>query len=99
MYRVSVLYPNGPNITFNFDYYISKHVPFVAALVGRRIEVRRGLSLPTGAPAAFICIATIFIDSVEQFQTVLAQHGAEIMGDIPNYTNSVPVVQFDEVLQ
>jgi len=28
----------------------------------------------------------------------MAQHGAQIMGDIPNYTNIEPLNQIDEVL-
>lgn len=98
MQRVTVLYPNGTDTRFDFDYYLSKHVPWVAGLVGQKIEVRRGISSPTGSPAAFVCIATIFVNSVEEFQSVLAEHGAKIFADIPNYTNSEPVVQFDEVL-
>jgi uncharacterized protein (TIGR02118 family) len=99
MQRVTVLYPNGTDTRFDFDYYLSKHVPWVAGLVGQKIEVRRGISSPTGSPAAFVCIATIFVNSLEEFQDVLAQHGAKIFADIPNYTNSQPIVQFDEVLQ
>jgi uncharacterized protein (TIGR02118 family) len=99
MQRVTVLYPNGADVKFDFDYYLAKHVPWVAGLVGQKIEVRRGISSPDGSPAAFLCIATIFVNSVEQFQAVLAQYGPKIMADIPNYTNSVPLLQFDEVLQ
>ncbi|MGC2198138.1 MAG: EthD family reductase [Terriglobales bacterium] len=99
MQRVTVLYPNGADTRFDFDYYLKKHVPWVAGLAGQKIEVRRGLSSPTGSPAAFVCIATIFVNSVEEFQAVLAQHGAKIMADIPNYTNSEPILQFDEILQ
>ncbi len=99
MQRVTVLYPNGTDIKFDFDYYLAKHVPWVAGLVGQSIEVRRGISSPAGSPAAFVCIATIHIKSVAEWEAVLAQHGPQIMADIPNYTNSVPLLQFDEVLQ
>jgi uncharacterized protein (TIGR02118 family) len=99
MQRVTVLYPNGTDIKFDFDYYLAKHVPWVAGLVGQKIEVRRGISTPTGSPAAFVCIATIHIQSVAEWQAVLAQHGAQIMADIPNYTNSEPLLQIDEVVR
>jgi uncharacterized protein (TIGR02118 family) len=99
MQRVTVLYPNGADVKFDFDYYLAKHVPWVARLVGQSIEVRRGLSSPTGSPAAFVCIATIHIPSLADWQSVLAQHGAQIMADIPNYTNSAPVIQIDEILR
>ena len=98
MHRVTVAYPNKADAKFNFDYYMKKHIPFVAGLVGRSIEVRRGISSATGSPAAFVCVATIPIDSVAAFQAVLAQYGAEIFADIPNYTNIEPIVQFDEIV-
>jgi hypothetical protein len=42
--------------------------------------------------------ASIHINSIEEFQTMFAKHGAEIMADIPNYTNVEPAIQSDEVL-
>ena len=39
-----------------------------------------------------------FCDSVESFQTGFGPHAAEIMGDIPNYTDLPPVVQISEVV-
>jgi uncharacterized protein (TIGR02118 family) len=98
MQRVTVAYPNKTDARFDFDYYMKKHIPFVAKLVGKSIEVRRGISSTTGSPAAFVCVAAIPIDSVAAFQTVMAQHGAEILADIPNYTNIEPIIQFDEIL-
>jgi hypothetical protein len=29
---------------------------------------------------------------------MLSQHGAEILADIPKYTNIEPIIQFDEIL-
>jgi uncharacterized protein (TIGR02118 family) len=98
MQRVTVIYPNKEGATFNFEYYTRKHVPWVAGLVGKSIEVRRGISSASGSPAPFVCLATIQVDSIEEFQVVFAKHGAEILADIPNYTNIEPFVQFDEIL-
>jgi uncharacterized protein (TIGR02118 family) len=98
MQLVTVLYPAKNGATFNFEYYMAKHIPWVSGLVGNPIEVRRGLSSPTGAPAPFVCVATIRVNSLDEFKAVFAKHGAQIMADIANYTNIEPVVQFDEVL-
>jgi uncharacterized protein (TIGR02118 family) len=84
MQRVTVAYPNKTGAKFDFDYYMKKHIPFVAGLVGKSIEVGRGISSASGSPAAFVCVAAIPIDSVAAFQAILAQHGAEIFADIPN---------------
>jgi len=98
MERVTVVYPNKNDATFDFDYYMKKHVPWVAKLTGNKIEVRRGISSAAGSSAPFVCVATILIDSVAEFQAVFAQHGAEILADVPKYTNIEPIVQFDEIL-
>ena len=78
MQRVTVLYPNKEGSQFDFDYYMKKHIPWVAGLVGRSIEVRRGLSSATGGPAPFTCLATIQVNTIDEFQAVFAKHGAEI---------------------
>jgi hypothetical protein len=30
MFKVSILYPNGEDKTFDMDYYVQKHMPMVA---------------------------------------------------------------------
>jgi uncharacterized protein (TIGR02118 family) len=96
--RVAVIYPNKEGSRFDFDYYMKKHIPWVASIVGKHIEVRRGISTAAGSAVQFVCVATIPIDSIPEFQAMFAQHGSKILADIPNYTNIEPVVQFDEVL-
>ena len=41
---------------------------------------------------AFIC------DSAEGFEAAVQKHSAEIRGDIANYTDIAPVVQFSEIV-
>ncbi len=96
--RVTVIYPAKEGWKFDFDYYTKRHVPFVSKLFGKGIEVRRGISSATGSAAPYVCVATILTDTVSEFQTVFAKHGAEILGDVSNYTNIEPVVQLDEVV-
>ena len=40
----------------------------------------------------------IFCDSTEAFQKGFGPHSAEILGDIPNYTDLTPVIQISEVV-
>ena len=96
--RVTVVYPNKDGSKFDFDYYTQKHVPWVAKLAGKSIEVRRGISSAAGSAAPYVCVATIPINSIAEFQAMFAKHGAEILADVQNYTNIEPVVQFDEVV-
>lgn len=97
MRYVTVTYPNKDGATFDFQYYMEKHIPMATAMFGAAIEVRKGVASLAGAPA-FLCIAAIPIRSVEEFQAVMAQRGGELLADIPNYTNVEPIVQFDEVV-
>jgi uncharacterized protein (TIGR02118 family) len=98
MRYVSVMYPNRDGVKFDFDYYLGKHIPMASRLLGSPIEVCKGIATPTGAPPAFLCTARIRVNSMEEFQAAMAQHRAQIMGDIPNYCNLEPTVQIDEVM-
>ena len=102
MIKVSVLYPNGPDISFNHDYYRDSHMPMVKQLTGepcRGFAIEKGLA--GGAPgesAAYIAMGHLFFDSVEAFQGAFGPHAKQILGDIPNYTNAKPVIQISEVV-
>ena len=104
MIRISVFYPNGPEATFDHEYYRTSHCPMVAAKLQsyglQRVEIDKGLG--GGAPAEqapFVAIGHIIIDSVDSFQKGMAVHGQEIMRDVPNYTNITPQIQVSEVVQ
>jgi uncharacterized protein (TIGR02118 family) len=102
MYCATVAYPRKDGGKFDFDYYTKKHIPMVTGYLGAnniKTEIRKGIASPDGSPAYFVCIASIWIKSIEEFQSALGQHGEEIMGDIPNYTNLQPILQVDEVLE
>ena len=99
MERITVLYANKEGAHFDFDYYMKRHIPWVSGLFGRPIEVRRGISSAAGSQAPFVCLATILTTSTDEFKAVFSKDGAAILGDVPNYTNIEPIVQFDEVLE
>ena len=101
MIRVNVMYPRQAGGNFDYDYYLETHMPLVAERwrgVVRSMEVYRGLSGAGGADEPYVTIASLKFDSVEAFQQALDAHAAEIMGDIPNFTNIEPVVQVEEQL-
>ena len=98
MLYVMVLYPNQSGSKFDFDYYMKKHIPMVESLLNTSIAVSKGIATPNGTPIAFVCTARMRINSLEEFSTAFAKHGAQITGDIPNYTDIQPSVQIDEVL-
>jgi uncharacterized protein (TIGR02118 family) len=101
MYCVSIAYPQTAGACFDFSYYLEQHIPMVTGLLGDnclKSQARKGITAPDGSPAAFVCLATIWISSVDEFQATLAQHGASIIGDIANFTDIQPLLQIDEVL-
>ena len=101
MIKVSVLYPNGAGSRFDIVYYCEKHMPLVqkllgAALKGASVEQGIGGGAP-GAPPTYLAMGHLLFDSVEAFQGAFGQHGPALMRDIPNYTNTQPVIQVSEV--
>ncbi len=100
MIKVSVLYPNSPGATFDMAYYTSKHLPLVQKRVAtcKGIAAEKGISGGTpGSAPTYIAMGHLLFDSVEDFQSGFNPHAAEILGDIPNYTNIQPVLQISEV--
>jgi len=102
MIRVSVLYANGPGVRFDHDYYRDRHMPLLKSRMGdacKHYTVDRGLA--GGAPgsaAPFVAACHIHCDSLASFQAGFGPHAAEILADIPNYTDVTPVVQISEVV-
>jgi len=64
----------------------------------RGVTVERGLSGVTpDSPPTYIAICHFFFDSTDAFMQAFLPHAEALQGDIPNYTNSEPVIQFSEV--
>jgi uncharacterized protein (TIGR02118 family) len=102
MIRVTVLYPKSADSRFDMDYYLNKHTPMVIdrlmPLGLLRLEVDEGLGgLGPDQPPAYTVIAYLIFENVEALQKGLAAHGAEIMGDIANYTNVQPQIQINRI--
>ena len=101
MIKVSVLYPNTSGVRFDMAYYLEHHMPMVRDLMGgvlKGMNVEQGLAGgQPGVPAPYIAMGHLLFDSVEAFQTAFAQHGAPILADIPNYTNTQPTLQVSQV--
>jgi uncharacterized protein (TIGR02118 family) len=101
MIKVSVMYPNTSDATFDIDYYCNTHMTLVVGLLGETLKsshVDYGLAGGTpDEPAAFIAMGHLIFDSVESFQNAFGPHAEQIMADIPNYTNIEPQIQISEI--
>lgn len=97
---VTVLYPSGQDITFDFEYYKNKHLTTIMDLYGtsiRKFELRRGLPAPDGSRPTYVATISIWIADLEAFAAAGEQHRQTLIDDVPNFTNGFPVIQTDEV--
>jgi len=102
MIKVNVMYPYTEGARFDHAYYRDRHMPMVKTRLGSACAyytVEKGLAgRAPGAPPAFVAMCAFICDSVEGYQAATQEHGAEIRGDIANYTDIAPVIQFSEVV-
>ena len=102
MTKVSVLYANGEGKTFDMDYYVNKHMPLVAELLGDALKdstIEKGLGgAAPGSLAPFAGMGNMYFDSVKEFGKAFGPNAEKIMSDLPNFTNIEPVVQISEVV-
>ena len=101
MIKVSAFYPNSPDAEFDMNYYMGKHIPMVRQKMGpacKNAAVELGLAGGTpGMAATYIAMGHLYFDSVDTFLAAFSPHAGDILGDIPNYTNTRPVIQISEV--
>jgi len=102
MIKVSVMYPYAAGARFDHDYYRDKHLPMVKSKMGAHCKyytIDKGLAGGTpGTAPTYIGMCHIFSESVDAFQAGFGPHVAEIMADIPNYTDLTPTIQISEVV-
>jgi len=98
MHSLTVLYPNKEGATFDFEYYMQKHIPLANGLLGHAFKVTKGIASAQGGQPAFVCTARMEIGTIDEFLPVLVLHVGTLTHDIPNYTNVEPVIQFEELL-
>jgi uncharacterized protein (TIGR02118 family) len=99
---ITVLYPNTPGVTFDFDYYLKKHATLIDRLYGdsiAKLELRRGVETPDGKPAPHVAVINIWVARQEEFDAANARHGATLVADVPNFTNCMPTIQIDEIVE
>lgn len=100
MIKVTVLYPAGDGKHFDHAYYRDSHLPLVQARMGAAClgyEIDEGIAGGESA-APFVALCHIFSATLESFQAAFGPHAEEIQGDVANYTNITPVMQFSKVV-
>ena len=104
MIKVSIFYPNAEGKTFNMDYYAQKHMPMAKVLFGESLlsfSIDKGLAngIPN-APLPYLAIGYFYFKSMADLQKAMSgTASAKLTADIPNFTNSQPIIQISEVVQ
>ena len=102
MFCATVLYPYRAGASFDFDQYAQKLAPAYAAVLGDncvRFEVRRGLSSSDGTPPPYLCVASFWVRSRDEFGDAMRDpRMGEVMVRIARFTEIEPLRQFDEVV-
>jgi uncharacterized protein (TIGR02118 family) len=104
MIKISILYPNDKTARFDMAYYIEKHMPLSIQLLSahpgfRGVSVERGLAgAIAGTDPLYVAMCHFLFHSLEDFVAAFGPHAATLQGDMPNYTDLQPVVQFNEIL-
>ncbi len=103
LFKVAVLYPNGEGKTFDIDYYERKHMPMVAALLGKNLkfyEIDKGIAGRTpNDKAPYLAVGYFYVKDVADYNQAIGQNREAVISDFKNYTNIQPVVQISEVRQ
>jgi uncharacterized protein (TIGR02118 family) len=101
MIKVTILYPNAPDAKFDMKYYVTHHLPMVrdrCAPECHSIAAESGLGGgEPGSQAPYIAVGHLTFDSVAAFQKAFGPNAPEILADVPNYTNTRPIIQIGEI--
>lgn len=101
MLRVTALYPNAAGSRFDAAYYCKRHAPFARDLLGaaglRDLRITIGVAGLDGAPPPFWSVSELVFDDRAAFDAAMAEHGAALFADVPNYTDATPVLQVSDL--
>lgn len=97
---ITVLYPAKDNAGFDFQFYLSRHVPLIEDILGNslhKLEVRRGQPAADGSPPVYTAVISIWIADWAAYETAMAARAKELIDEVPLFTKVMPIIQTDEV--
>lgn len=101
MIRLSILYPNKEGGWFDLDYYLNTHMPMSIEKQGpllKGVFVEHGVrGIQPETEPTYIVLCHLTYDAVEAFFTAFMPHAEALQGDMQNYTDIEPIMQFSEV--
>ncbi len=94
MISVLIMYPKTADSTFDMDYYTSTHMPLFAEVLG---DACKGWGASTAKSDEWAAIGWAMVESQEAFNAAMAEGGAKVIADVPNYTNVAPQMILGDV--
>lgn len=103
MIKVTVFYENEEGKSFDFDYYCNTHMPLVQERLTtfgmRYYNVERGISdTDPNAPPLYKAVGYLFFNDVDGVHEGFKNHGRELVGDVPNFTDISPKFLISELV-
>ena len=99
--QLNIIYPKQENAQFDWDYYLNIHMPMSIKLHGealKAVSIAKGIEGIESAPVAYLALTTMQFESVQSFIDAFTPHAEILQGDMKNYTNIQPVIQFSEIV-
>jgi len=96
MIAATILYPNNEGSKFDLDYYTNTHMPMFAERLG---EACQSWGVIDTHGQQYHAIGWVVISSQEALNAALTEHGAEITGDVANYTDVAPTFVVGDVVK
>jgi len=103
MFNISSIYPKKEGCSFDFDYYLNKHIPTSIELLSNAkgfqgVSVERGIDIEDPkVESSYIAMCHYYFDTLENFMAAFMPHAEKLQGDIANYTNIEPTIQVNQV--
>jgi uncharacterized protein (TIGR02118 family) len=103
MVKISILYPNTPDATFDMEYYLRTHMPMSLERLRTHpgfvaLSVERGVPGPQSElPPSYVAMCHYTFTTAEAFVEAFTPHAAVLQGDIARYTTIAPIIQFSAV--
>lgn len=97
---LQVMYPITPETHFDMTYYLDTHMPIVGQHMGAHIErtlVTKGLAGGPDTPPGLYAVATMVFADQAALDAGMAAAGP-VLADIPNFTNTQPMMLVGEVV-
>ncbi|MCH9036902.1 MAG: EthD family reductase [Chloroflexi bacterium] len=99
MIRVSIIYNKVGDSTFDYDYYVSSHMPLAKEKLNPvKAEVDKIVGTPDQSPSPIHCVGYLYFNSMDDMQKAMAAGAEPVMADIPNYySGGAPVIIISEI--